>query len=280
MSEDTVLTVPCVVFALRRESMYFRCAYPFQQSFPGAPCRAELRCTRGTNVPRSGRALLLLETGVGLRAMEAALRWCLSEPRFGAMRYRPGLILSLGFSGALQAEQRVGDLVLATEIVDHEGNRWPTWHSFPWPAAEIKLGRVLTVREMVGDPSEKLRLGAKHDAIAVDMESAAAARLCQQDDVPFLCLRVISDDCKTALSPYLVKLLRGGRVSAARLSMTVLRHPSLLCELLRLAGNTRKAAKQLLAGGALLESAAVRGRDSDRDRARLEPLRIADLSAR
>ncbi|MHB1422300.1 MAG: phosphorylase family protein [Gemmataceae bacterium] len=190
--------------------------------------------------------MLMLETGVGAAAMETALRWCLSGPRFGGELYRPPLLLSVGFSGALQPEQRVGDLVVATEVLDQQGNCWPAIHPPLLANREIAAGRLLMVPELVGDPREKQRLGQQYGALAADMESAVAARLCAQHNVPFACLRVISDDCQTALSPHLVDLLRQGRVSLLRLAAKVLRHPKLIGELRRLAANTRRASRQLL----------------------------------
>ncbi|MGH7169420.1 MAG: hypothetical protein ACRELG_03985, partial [Gemmataceae bacterium] len=114
------------------------------------------------------------------------------------------------------------------------------------------LGRVLTVAKLVSDPREKERLGQQHQAVAVDMESAAAARLCQEHHVSFACLRVISDDQNTALSPHLVESLRHGCVSVPRLAAAVVRHPSLVAELWCLAGNTRRASRRLLAVDSLL----------------------------
>lgn len=247
MSAQMTLSEPCVVFALRREAMFFRRVYPYRRRFPGAPCRAQFRGT-------ASQKLLMLETGVGEAAMKAALRWCLRGPRFGDMVYRPRLLVSVGFSGALLPGQRVGDLVLATEIVDQRGNQWPALHSDLLINPEIALGRVLTVPELVADPHEKARLGRQHEALAVDMESAAAARLCRQFNVPFACLRVISDDQSTALSPHLVELLRRGRVSGPRLARTVVRHPQLIRQLWHLAGNTRRAAQRLLAVRSLLNA--------------------------
>jgi nucleoside phosphorylase len=237
---SAAITDPCVVFALRRESMYFRRRFSFQQHFPGAPCRAQFRASPSLTV-------LMLETGLGAAAMETALRWCLNTPRYGAVPYRPRFVLSAGFSGALQPEQRVGDLILATEIIDQAGNRWPT-RCPDYPTEEVhSRGRLLTVTELVGDPRAKQRLGERYKAMAVDMETAVVARLCQEHGVPFACLRVISDDLNTPLSPHLVELLRQGRVSPLCLTWTVLRHPSLIRELWRLAGQTRFAARQLLA---------------------------------
>jgi adenosylhomocysteine nucleosidase len=186
----------------------------------------------------------MLETGVGAASMAKALSWCLSRPRYCGFPYCPAFVLLVGFSGALQPDQRVGDLIEATEVVDSEGNCWPTigLKSF----ADISAGRLLTMPELIGDPREKQRLGREYQAVAVDMESAVAARLCFQNNVPFACLRVISDDWQTPLSPQLVELLREGRVSIPRLMAKVLSHPRLICELWRLAGQTRSAARTLM----------------------------------
>ncbi|HEY7329209.1 MAG TPA: hypothetical protein VH592_16320 [Gemmataceae bacterium] len=190
--------------------------------------------------------MLMLETGIGAAAMETALRWCLSEPRLGNQRYRPCLLLCAGFSGALLPDQRIGDLVLGTEVVDQQGDHWQAIIPNSWIGQGIATGRLLTMPELVSDPGEKRRLGKHYGALAVDMESAIAARLCHQYSIPFACLRVISDDWQMALSPHLVELLRQERVSISRLARHVLRYPRLIGEFWRLAGQTRCASWSLL----------------------------------
>lgn len=244
MSADIAITDPCVLFALRRESMYFRRAFPFQQRFSGAPCRAQFRGS-------PPQTILMLETGLGAAAMETTLRWVLDAPRFGSVPYRPRFVVSAGFSGALQPGQRVGDLILATEIVERNGQCWPALCP-EWTGCEYARGRLLTVGELVAAPDEKQRLGERHDALAVDMESAVAARMCRERGIPFACLRAISDDLRTSLSPYLVELLRRGRVSPIRLMGIIARHPSSIREMIRLAGQTREAAKKFAVLGSLL----------------------------
>ncbi len=239
MSADIAISDPCVVFALSRESMFFRGANPYQQTFPGAPCRAQFRGP-------ASQTVLMLETGLGAVAMQTALRWCLHAPRFGTVPYRPRFVISAGFSGALQPEQHVGDVILATEVVDGGKNCWPVTLL---PDTQIndaqRRGRLLTWPDLVGDPQEKKRLGRHYQALAVDMETAVLARLCHEHGVPFTCVRVISDDLNTPLSPHLIALLQRGRVSAPRLALSLLRQPTLLGELWHLAGQTRTAAKQL-----------------------------------
>jgi adenosylhomocysteine nucleosidase len=237
---DALLSCPCIVFALDREAMAFWRHYDSRQLIEGAPCRARVAI-------RESRKLLVLETGLGQAAMETAIRWVLGELQLMGLPYRPPFLLLAGFSGALQAGQAVGDLILATEVIDeHLESRAATWPIGSGPA--IRRGRVLTTEGLIADPARKFTLGEQYQALAVDMESAVAARLCHQSGVPFGCLRAISDDVDTPLSPRLVDLLQGGRPSAFAVLAALARRPAIALELWALARNTRLAAHRLAAG--------------------------------
>jgi adenosylhomocysteine nucleosidase len=233
---------PCILFAMRRESAAFRREFRPQQRFPGAPCSARFCGPAWLSV-------LVVETGVGRNATEKALAWLLSRPMFENVPYRPKVVLSAGFSGALDPQLAIGEIVLATEIVDHEGAcvaaTWPAqlpegdWHP------PLHRGRVLTVPEMVSTPVRKAELAQKHQALVVDMEAAIVARACVRNEIPFGCVRAVSDCAKTPLSPRLVGLLQGGQVSPPRLLLECARSPRLIGELWRLAGDTKRASQQL-----------------------------------
>jgi adenosylhomocysteine nucleosidase len=239
---DLAFDDPCIVFALRREAAPFYRAFRPHQRFAGAPCRARFCGPAWLTV-------LVLETDVGAAAAESAVQWLLSKPLLGNVPYRPKLVLSTGFSGALRDDAHVGDIILATEIVDSVGNRWPTTWPGELPAGEwrppLVRGRLLCVSELVGKPSDKKALGQGHDAVAVDMESAAIARLCSKHEVPFGCVRAISDHVDTELSRDVAELIWEGRVSPWRLTKALVRSPGLVRELWGLAKETRFAAQQL-----------------------------------
>lgn len=247
---DLSFNDPCVLFALRRESRPFLREFRPQQSFAGAPCAAQF-------CGPSWLTVLVLETGVGPARAEAALHWLLGQPLLEKVPYHPKLVLSAGFAGALQEGYQVGDVILATEVSNEERNRW----AVPWPGdlppgdwrPALHRGGIVTGSHLLSRPEEKRQLGQKYGAIAVDMESAAVARHCTEHNVPFGCVRVISDDVATPLSPALVPILSGAHVSSLRLLRMLATAPRLLAEMMRLARDTRRAAEQLgMALGELL----------------------------
>jgi nucleoside phosphorylase len=239
---DLRIDDPCILFALGREGAGFRREFAPTQRFPGAPCRARF-------CGPSWLSVLVVETGVGPRAVEQALDWLFSKPKLELVPYAPKIILLAGFAGSLVDSLHVGDLVLATDVVDLDGNRWPTtWPgelpAGPWQPS-LRRGTVLSAPKLVCDPHEKRRLGQSRQALTVDMESVAFASLCSKCDVPFGCLRAVSDDLDTPLSPVLESLLAGGRVVWWRVLLALLRRPVFLKELLRLRRDTASASARL-----------------------------------
>ena len=217
----------CLLFALHREAAPLLRRLPKRKRIQSAPCAAW-----------QTESLLILETGVGQQRSLSALRW-LHENGF-ALRE----VIGAGFAGALEAGWQVGDLLLADEIVDGQGRRWPC-ASRNWNG---RRGQLLTMPRMIGDPDEKRQLGMQHHAAAVEMESAAAAEFCQEHGIPFSAIRAISDGVSDRLSPRLVQLLGGANVSIPRLLVALAAKPSLAGELWRLARGTKKAARNLATG--------------------------------
>lgn len=239
---DLAIDDPCILFALHREAQAFYREFRPQQRFPGAPCRARFCGPEWLSV-------LVLETGIGLESAAAAVSWALSRPGLAQVPYRPKVVIAAGFAGGLQDSLAVGDVVLATEVVDEAGQRWPATWPGELPAGEwqppLHRGRLLSVAHLAAEAEQKKALGHTHAALAVDMESAAVARLCSRHEVPFGCVRAISDEVGKSLSPLLLPLFVNGRVSPLRLARTVLASPSLAGELWRLFGATQKAGLQL-----------------------------------
>jgi adenosylhomocysteine nucleosidase len=217
------------LFALRRESAPFTRGLRRLRSFAEAPCPARLYATRHDRA-------LVLETGIGAARAAAAVRWVLES-------CSPRLVVAAGFAGALAPSLAVGEVILASEVVEPEDLRWRV--ALPAELGDLLCGRLLSVPRLVTTPEEKRALARQYGALAVDMESAAVAEMCQERRVPCAVVRAISDAADAGLSPQLVTLLAGGRASPARVIAALLRRPRLVGELWRLARDTRRAARRL-----------------------------------
>ena len=96
------------------------------------------------------------------------------------------VVLSVGWAGALTEAARPGECFRATEIIDAlTGERFA-------PGVAGAGVRVVTAGD-VADGSEKRRLAASYEALLVDMEAAAVARLAQIRGIPVHCFKAVSD---------------------------------------------------------------------------------------
>lgn len=218
-------SLPIVLFALARERA------PFLRRFASAAPIADLPCPAWI-VRGSDGACIVAECGIGGERVRRALEAI-------AGRTVPPWLLFAGFGGALDETLKVGDVVTARAILDEKGGAWISPIAFPGE------DRILAVDRLIGEPEEKRRLGRTYGAKAADMESGAFAAWCDARELPWLCMRGISDDVRTRLSPELFDLMAAGRVAPLRLAWSLLRRPSFLGELLRLARATRRAAASL-----------------------------------
>lgn len=235
---------PCILFALRRESMILRRQSERLAKLRQAPCPAEFRRLGDTIV-------LMAETGMGAHAASRFLDWLANAPTMGAWPYRPLFTLSAGFCGALDRTLQVGELVVAAEVSDGCGNLWhctlPMGTVPDLLSAGIRCGRLVSLNDMVSEPAAKLALGQRHGALAVDMETASVARWCNQHGILFGAVRAVSDELQRGLPAALARVLHDGRVSPPRLAAALLRRPALLRDLYRLAQDTRVGAHRLAA---------------------------------
>ena len=233
--------VPCVFFALSRESRPFLRLHRPPRRLHTTPFAATL-------VGRPATSVLVVESGPGAKRAAIALDWLGKLPQLEVLSKAVSCIISAGFAGALQQGFGVGDIILATEIVDTKDNHWSTSWSQSVPAAgefHLRRGRLLTTPKVIGTSAEKRRLGQVHNAVAVDMESAIIAAWCADRAIPFGAVRTISDPVEMELSSELVALFGDGTPTAPRLTAALATKPTLVKEMWRLARTTRLASRRL-----------------------------------
>jgi adenosylhomocysteine nucleosidase len=159
-------------------------------------------------------------------------------------------VISVGLGGGLSPLLKVGEAVIADQVIDGR-HAWPC--SNAWRVAlaarlpKAHQGPVAASESILQDAQDKARLYETTGALAVDMESAVAARFAAARGLPFAVLRVISDDARHGLPPAaLVAVKPDGGISVARVLGSLLRHPLQLPRLIQTARGSNKAFKELL----------------------------------
>jgi adenosylhomocysteine nucleosidase len=168
--------------------------------------------------------LLLIANGPGPRLVERALE----------QKHHVDRILSIGFCGALDPALRIGDIVVSGEVPTGLG-------------ASFVQGDVISVDRVAFTAREKCDLRRATGAAVVEMESAAVAQKAREWDVPFGCVRVVSDIAGEDL-PLDFNRYRDadGRFERTRIALAALGRPfTVLPRLIRLDRHCRKAAERL-----------------------------------
>jgi adenosylhomocysteine nucleosidase len=167
---------------------------------------------------------LLIANGPGPRLVERALE----------QKCSVDLILSVGFCGALDPALRIGDIVVSGDVPKVLGSAFVQ-------------GDVVSVDRVAFTAREKCELRAATGAAVVEMESAAVAQKAREWDVPFGCVRVVSDVAGQDL-PLDFNRYRdaAGRFERTRIALAALGRPfTVLPRLVHLDRDCRRAADRL-----------------------------------
>jgi adenosylhomocysteine nucleosidase len=190
----------------------------------------------------AGPNLFPVVSGGDARSLEQRLHVALAK---GARR-----ILSIGICGALSPELRVGDAVLASEVIAAQeyfvtNVSWTRELRSRLPAAVV--APLAGMDAISADRASKARLRAETHASAVDMESHVAARAAKEHGLPFAALRVVSDAAHRTLPPAArLALQPSGSIDLAAVLRSVLRAPLQIPALMRTAWEAEIAFAALL----------------------------------
>ncbi len=127
------------------------------------------------------------------------------------------ILLFSGVAGAISPTLKVGDLIVATQLSQHDLDITAFGHPFGYVpegavfieadkkmielskevatsmGKSVKEGIIATGDQFVANEERKNWIGSTFDADALEMEGASVAVVCDALDVPFFILRAISD---------------------------------------------------------------------------------------
>jgi adenosylhomocysteine/aminodeoxyfutalosine nucleosidase len=158
----------------------------------------------------NGHTLYIVYSKIG--KVNAALTATTLIEKFGVRK-----VIFSGVAGAVNESLKVGDLVLATKLIQHDVDITAFGHPFGFipesgdyvdadtelngiakkvaEEMDLKLlqGIVATGDQFIADEKKKNWIRETYNADALEMEGASVAYVCATFDVPFCVLRAISD---------------------------------------------------------------------------------------
>ena len=165
-------------------------------------------------------------------------------------------VISIGIAGALSPQLRPGDLVVAAAVLV-QGKRFAA--DADWSARLVAqlpgamFAPIAGANELIMTAAEKARMFEATGAHAADMESHIAAEIAQSRGLPFAGLRVIADAATSGLPACAsVALTPEGKVNLAAVLGSVLKRPTQIPQVLRMARESNAAFAALFRCRALL----------------------------
>jgi len=182
------------------------------------------RIVRGqlSNIP-----LIMVRTGIGKTAMAEAALYCIKH-------YNPELCLNVGYCGGADPHMNVGDLLVADRIVDagtveefvvSEEVVTNAKKKCDEAGLRYSVGGMITVDEAVSGPHDKAFMGTRYDVRGIEMESAAFARICEEQKVPYAVVRAVLDPMDMRLPDFKEAVDDEGETSIFGAIKHMIKHP-------------------------------------------------------
>ena len=165
-------------------------------------------------------------------------------------------LISWGCAAALSTTLKPGDLTLADTLIDTEGGSdekfcvTAGWHSYTKDllssSVTVHSGCLAESEKIVSLSEDKKQMRLKTDAIVLDMESIAIAKVAGKNNLPFLSIRAIADPVIMDLPKSVTYALNiEGEIVLSKLLFHLVCHPAELPGLIKL-GLYFNAAKKTL----------------------------------
>ncbi len=180
--------------------------------------------------------ILAVQTGMGMRNAESALECVIGE-------FNPGLVLSVGFGGAIYPGARLGDLVWATSVSLLSGE---TLQTVDIPGArrlagrlsdkiEVRMGQVVTLDDWMKKSDVRRIFQDRLQHAICDLETYPLARLSLERRLPFIAVRAVTDTEDEEIPEQLLDTAnKSGQYSLSRALRIVFSHPGLIPDAFKL----------------------------------------------
>lgn len=193
--------------------------------------------------------LIAVQSGLGRAA------GFLAAAELGSKETQLTALVSIGFCGALDSAIATGSIILPNAIVTADNERFETDQVWLSAVADRLAGlpfithnTIYGATEVIETQSGKRETHSLCGACAVDLESAGIAHAATRFGVPFVAIRIVLDEVSDILPEVTRDAVHSdGNLNIAGLLRGLASRPQDIGGLVRLAGKSSKAQKQLKA---------------------------------
>ncbi|MBV9765307.1 MAG: hypothetical protein JOZ48_10720 [Acidobacteriaceae bacterium] len=192
-----------------------------------------------------GRRIMLAANGAGpqlaAQAVEVAIR-AVTAAELSSSKLEA--VVTTGYCGALDASLQASQIVIATQVLDLATNE--LFDCVPITTeTQHASGLIASQNRIANDAAEKTELQSS-GAIAIDMEAAGVAARAKRAELPFCCIKVVSDCAAESFCLDLNQMRTSeGRIARGKIGVYAITHPTLIPELFHLRRRTQDAARAL-----------------------------------
>jgi adenosylhomocysteine nucleosidase len=169
-------------------------------------------------------------SGIGCKNAEIAARAIVDD-------HRPALLISVGLAGALIRSLKVGSVFTPNVVVDAVDGAEYRCAADPHHVS----GGVLVSAADIAGAEAKRELVNRFHGLVVDMEAAGVARVAQQEQIAFRCVKAISDEADFVMPPMGKFLNAAGDFQSGRFALWAAPRPWQWPRIAALARNSKQA---------------------------------------
>lgn len=156
-------------------------------------------------------------------------------------QYRPALLISVGLAGALIRSLKAGSVFTPSVVVDAADG---AEYRCVADGNHVSGGILVSSGEIAGAEAKK-ELVMRFHGLVVDMEAAGVAKVAQQEQIGFRCVKAISDEADFAMPPVARFIAADGSFLSGRFAAWAAVRPWQWARIAALAGNSRRATAAL-----------------------------------
>src|SRR6185437_251580 len=174
-------------------------------------------------------------SGIGKKSAERAAQVAVA-------RYQPAVLISAGLAGALIRSLKAGSLVTPNAVVDAADGR-----EYRCAATDVDIvgGGILVTANEITRAEAKGKLVEQFHGLIVDMEAAGVAKVAQEKQISFRCVKAISDEADFVMPPMARFVDAAGNFQSGRFAAWAAVRPWQWARVIALSRNSSRATRAL-----------------------------------